>query len=88
MPSGSKFTAAFCYASLAFGVLTGLNSVRILAELLLWPSAPSGWYVAALLPNACIAIIALSIGLMVQYTLDNPHSYGVSDTAIAKWKQW
>ncbi|WP_435152902.1 hypothetical protein [Haladaptatus sp. DFWS20] len=88
MTSDSKFLTFFCYTSLALGVLTGSNAIRILAELLLWPSAPSSWYIAALLPNACIAIIALSIGLMVRYTLNNPHSYGASDTVIGKWKQW
>lgn len=86
--ANSKFLAVFCYASLALGALTGFNSVRILAELFFWPSAPTGAYVAALLPNVCIAILALGVGLMVRYTLRNPHTYGASDTVIGKWKQW
>ncbi len=88
MTSDSKFLVVVCYASLALGVFTGLNSIRILAELLLWPSAPSSWYIAALLPNACIAIIALAVGLMIRHTLHNPHTYGASDTVLNKWKQW
>jgi hypothetical protein len=39
MTADSKFLVVFCYASLALGVVTGLNEIRILVELLFWSSA-------------------------------------------------
>ncbi|WP_227355154.1 hypothetical protein [Haladaptatus salinisoli] len=88
MTANSKFLAAFCYASLALGALVGLVGVRFLSEALFWPSAPLGAYVPALIVTFGIAILALGVGLMVRYTLRNPHTYGASDTVIGKWKQW
>lgn len=88
MTADSKFLVGFCYASLALGVVTGLNGIRILVELLFWSSAPTGAYAVALIANFGVAILALGVGLMVRHTLSNPYTYGGSAEVRGKWKWW
>jgi hypothetical protein len=88
MDTRSIFLVGVCYVSLAVGVLMGLLGVWTLVRALLWPMAPIGAYAPSLIVTFGSSLLALSVGLMIQYTLKNPHTYGARDTVRNKWKQW
>lgn len=80
------FLRLFSYVALAIGVLAALNGTRLLVGLLFWPASAPPWVLPAF--NLGVATLAIGVGSMVRYALENPSTYGGSQAIRDKWKQW